>query len=162
MQKIRKLEAGIYGLDEVQPGDWFQTHEKTVTAQMISDHAELSGDRFEIHLSDEAARKHGFPSRVAHGLLVLSVLNGMKNNSDVTFRNIASLHWDWRFVAPVLAGDTITARVSVAEKRETKNPERGILTLEYDVTNQDGQQVQTGRGTLMVYRQASSCGYSAQ
>lgn len=152
MPDDNQLEPGVYRLDEVKIGDWFKTGHVTITADMITAHAELSGDRFEIHLSDEAARKHGFPARVAHGLLVLSVLDGMKNNSDVTFHNIASLHWDWRFLAPVLAGDTIRARVTVTGKRNTKNPERGILTLEYDVTKQDGQQVQAGSGTLMVYR----------
>ncbi|WP_363262176.1 MaoC/PaaZ C-terminal domain-containing protein [Mesorhizobium sp.] len=43
-------------------------------------------DRFEIHMSDEAALRHGFPASVAHGLLVLSLVDGLKNNAVARFR----------------------------------------------------------------------------
>jgi acyl dehydratase len=112
----------------------------------------MTGDRFEIHMSDEAALRHGFPARVAHGLLVLSLIDGLKNNAVARFRAVASLGWTWRFSAPVLAGDTIKAEVTVADKRTTRNPARAILRLRFVVRNQWGRIVQEGDNQLMVYR----------
>jgi len=108
-----------------------------VTAAVIEAFAEMTGDRFEIHMSDEAALRHGFPARVAHGLLVLSLVDGLKNDAIARFRAVASLGWTWRFSAPVLAGDTIKAEVKVADKRTTHNPARALLRLRFVVRNQE-------------------------
>ncbi|WP_235871489.1 MaoC family dehydratase [Shimia sediminis] len=123
-----------------------------VTPLLIDRFAELTGDRFEIHMDDAAAQAHGFERRIAHGLLVLSLIDGLKNQADAQFEALASLGWDWRFTAPVLAGDTIKADLVVLEKRETTKPDRGILDLQFDARNQKGDLVQQGTNKLLVYR----------
>ncbi|BCM20818.1 MaoC family dehydratase [Mesorhizobium sp. J8] len=138
--------------EDVEVGDHFETPSREVTAAAIEAFAEMTGDRFEIHMSDEAALQHGFPARVAHGLLVLSLVDGLKNNAVARFRAIASLGWTWRFSAPVLAGDTIRAEVAVAGKRITHNPARAILRLRFVVRNQRGRAIQEGENELMIYR----------
>lgn len=148
----RRLTATGIAYDEVSVGDWLDTPERTVDAAMIDAFAELTGDRFEIHMNDAAALRHGFPARVAHGLLVLSLIDGLKNQAQARFRAFASLGWNMRFARPVLAGDSIKARVVVTDKRTTSKPGRGILTLDFRVTNQDGVVVQSGDNKLMVYR----------
>lgn len=148
----RRLSAGRYGFDDVTRGDSIDTGKVTVTAAMIDRFAELTGDRFEIHMTDEGAQRHGFSARVAHGLLVLSLVDGLKNQCPAQFHALASLGWDWSFRRPVLAGDTIGATITVREKRPTGKPDRGILTLEFDVTNQTGETVQRGTNQLMAYR----------
>lgn len=150
----RKLSPGTYAYDEVGIGDWIETDALVVEAEHIDRFAELSGDRFEIHMSDAAARKHGFPGRVAHGLLVLSLVDGLKNRAGATFKAIASLGWDWRFEKPVLVGDQILVRLEIADMRKTKSAERGILTLAFEVKNQRDETVQSGTNRLMVYRSA--------
>ena len=67
----RFLPAGRYGFDAVAPGDLIETDRVTVTAGRIDAFAEMTGDRFDIHMDDTAAQARGFPGRVAHGLLVL-------------------------------------------------------------------------------------------
>jgi acyl dehydratase len=42
--------------------------------------------------------------------------------------------------------------VGVQAKRETKRPDRGILTLAFEVKNQRGEVVQQGTNELMVLR----------
>ncbi len=148
----RRLTATGLSYEGVAVGDWLETPARTVSVAMIDAFAELTGDRFEIHMDDAAARRHGFSARVAHGLLVLSLVDGLKNQAEAQFRAIASLGWNFRFSRPVLAGDTIRARVTIAAKRVTSNPGRGILTLDFTVTNQDGETVQSGENGLMVYR----------
>lgn len=149
----RALPLGSHGFDDVDLSDWVQTAALTVTPARIDAFADLTGDRFEIHLSDAAAQRHGFPARVAHGLLVLSLIDGLKNQCPAQFRAIASLGWDWTFRAPVLAGDTIRATLTIAEKRPSASrPDRGILRLRVTVVNQHDEVVQEGDNLLMVYR----------
>lgn len=150
----RLLPPGRYGLDDVAPGDRIDIGAFEVTAEAIDAFAALTGDRFEIHMTDAAAQAHGFPSRVAHGLLVLSLLDGAKNQCPAQFEAVASLGWDWSFRGPVFAGDRLTATLTVAEKRAVSNPERGILHLDFAVTGPGGATVQDGRNVLMVYRRA--------
>ena len=152
MQSGRKLAGRQYGFDDVEPDDWFETGRMELTESHIDRFAELSGDYFEIHLSDQAAREHGFPARVAHGILVLALTDGLKNRADTTFRAIASLGWTWSFDQPVLIGDTIRATIRIAEKRMTGKPDRGILKLAFDVRNQNNETVQSGSNLLLVYR----------
>jgi len=146
------LGPGRYGVDDVAPGDRIETGRHSVTAADIDGFAALTGDRFEIHMEDGAARSHGFPGRVAHGLLVLSLVDGLKNQAPAQFRAIASLGWDWAFRRPVLVGDEIGAVLRVAEKRAVTKPDCGILTLAFEVTNQRGEIVQTGTNLLLAYR----------
>lgn len=148
----RKLTTQGLSYGDVAIGDWLEIGAVAVTEQMIDAFAELTGDRFEIHMSVAGAKRHGFPARVAHGLLVLSLVDGLKNQAQAGFRAIASLGWDWIFVAPVLADDEIRVRVVIENKRETRNAARGILTLRFLVTNQRGETVQSGENKLMVYR----------
>lgn len=148
---IRTLKPGRYGLAELQIGDTLRTASRRITTAMIDDFADTSGDRFEIHMDAAAARRHGFSDRVAHGLLVLSVVDGLKNQMPVQFAAIASLGWEWSFAAPVLAGDEIRAEIIVADLRTTSDGARGIVTLNFDVTNQSGVSVQRGTNRLMVY-----------
>ena len=132
------------------PGDRIETGEITVTTDAIDAFADLTGDRFAIHMSDAAAQEMGFPSRVAHGLLVLSLIDGLKNQCPAQFRAIASLGWDMRFARPVLAGDRVRGRLVVAEKRLISDGKRGILTLNVEALNQVGEVVQSGVNRLMV------------
>ncbi|MFD1880237.1 MaoC family dehydratase [Paracoccus pacificus] len=148
----RLLPAGHYGFGDLRAADYVQTAEATITAAMIDAFAALTGDSFAIHMTDKGARDKGFPARVAHGLLVLSVIDGLKNQAPAQFRAIASLGWDWRFRRPVFAGDRLSATLTLRSKRKTSNPGRGILRLAVVARNQHGETVQEGRNLLMVHR----------
>ena len=148
----RRLPPGNHGFGDLRVADYIETDSREITLALIDDFAEMTGDRFAIHMSDEAARAMGFPCRVAHGLLVLSVIDGLKNNTPAQFRALASLGWDWAFSAPVLAGDSVQARLTVEAMRPTSDGRRGILTLAVEVRNQRGEIVQRGHNRLMVWR----------
>jgi 3-hydroxybutyryl-CoA dehydratase len=147
----RILGPGRYGLARLVEGDVIETARQVVDTAMIDAFAGLTGDRFEIHMDADAARRHGFADRVAHGLLVLSLVDGLKNQTPAQFDAIASLGWDWGFSAPVLAGDEIGARIMVTGLRPTSDGKRGVATLDFDVTNQRGETVQRGVNRLMLY-----------
>ena len=146
------LAPGLYDFDQAQIGDRIETGMTEVSVARITAFAALTGDYFEIHLSDEGAQRHGFPRQVAHGLLVLSLVDGLKNQCDAQFNALASLGWDWAFRKPVFAGDVIRAVMVVQARRPTSNPSRGVLTIGFEVLNQSGEVVQKGRNQLMAYR----------
>ena len=145
------LSPGLYPYDSLQPGDYFDTEKAKITAEMIISFANLTGDRFEIHLSDAGAQAHGFSSQVAHGLLVLSLVEGLKSSSKVQLNSFAALAWDWIFNAPVLVNDEIHCRITLLAKRKA-GPTSGLLTLEVTAINKHGQIVQQGQTRLMVHR----------
>ena len=149
----RLLAPGLYSYDAVEIGDRIETAAVEITADAIAAFAALSGDNFEIHLSDLGAQYPGFPSQVAHGLLILSLVDGLKNQCLARFDALASLGWDWTFRKPVFAGDRIRASLRVEAKRPTSNPLRGILTIGFAVSDQHGVLVQKGQNQLMAYRQ---------
>jgi len=145
----RELAAGEYWYEDVAPGDYFLTGKVVVTAAQITAFAELSGDFFAVHMDDAFARSQGFPSRIAHGLLVLSLIDGLKNRAAAKLMAVASLGWDWRFKAAVVAGDEIGARIEIGTKRLSSKGQ-GIVTLALRATKADGQVVQEGATTLIL------------
>jgi acyl dehydratase len=146
------LAPGRYGANTVSPGDWIDCGALVVTADHILRFADLTGDRFEIHMSDAAAQSHGFARQVAHGLLVLSLIDGLKNQAAAQFNARASKGWEWRFRRPVLAGDTIHARLEVADIQRARKDDQATLVLAFRITNQDGELVQSGTNQLLAYR----------
>jgi 3-hydroxybutyryl-CoA dehydratase len=152
MTTHRLLPPGLHGYDDVALGDQIETGSVLVSEDLIDRFAALTGDQFEIHMTREGAARHGFPARVAHGLLVLSLVDGLKNQCPAQFRALASLGWTWSFRHPVFAGDTLHARITVDARRPTSHSGRGVLTLGVEVFNQEGQIVQRGTNQLMAYR----------
>jgi len=146
----RPLAPGEYWYEDIAPGDYFETGHLVVTEAHIVAFAGLSGDFFDVHMDDEFARGQGFPGRIAHGLLVLSLADGLKNRSPVRIMGTASLGWNWRFQGPVVAGDRIGVRVEVEAKRLSATG-RGLTTLLFTVRNQHGSVAQQGT-TLLVTR----------
>ena len=47
-----QLPDGFHGADDVVVGDWVDCGSAVVSAEQIIRFAELTGDRFEIHMSD--------------------------------------------------------------------------------------------------------------
>jgi len=143
------MAPGDYWFEDLRAGNWFDTGHIVVTESHIVAFAGLSGDFFDVHMDDDFARAQGFPSRIAHGLLVLALTDGLKNRASVRVMAIASLGWTWRFTGAVVAGDRIGARITVGETRLTSKGQ-GLVTLHLEVTQQEGHVVQKGETTLLV------------
>jgi acyl dehydratase len=58
----------------------------------------------------------------------------------------------YRFLKPVLIGDTVHGESEIVEKKETSKPDRGILVQRVRVYNQRGEVVQEGEFVTMVRR----------
>ncbi|MBE1282730.1 MAG: (R)-hydratase [Rhodobacteraceae bacterium] len=149
MNSSHPLPPGLYGFHDLAIGDRVNTGSAEISADLISRFADVSGDHYAIHLDDTAAQAKGFERRVAHGLLVLSVVDGLKNNAQARLDGLASLGWNWTFAKPVFAGDSIHAVLTIQSKRRTRSGSRGILRISFEVFNQDGAMIQTGHNELI-------------
>jgi acyl dehydratase len=148
------IAPGLYAFEDVAVGDHYATGGIVVTEAHVVGFAGVVGDFFDLHMDDQFARDLGFPRRVAHGLLGLSLIDALKNRAAVRFHNVASLGWTWSFKAPIFIGDRIAATVTLLDKRATRRPERGIFSLGVAVAKQDATIVQEGRHELMVLTRA--------
>ena len=142
--------------EDVEVGLSFETGGMVITESHIVQFAGFAGDFFDLHMDDEFARSLGFETRVAHGLLGLILIDGLKNRASHRFAAVASLSWQWNFRKPLYGGDRISAQVTVQEKRLTKRSDRGILALVFQVRNRAGDVVQDGTNLLMVRTRAGA------
>jgi 3-hydroxybutyryl-CoA dehydratase len=145
------LKPGKYYYDDLAVGGHFMTGRMVVTETHIVNFAGISGDFFDVHMDDAFARSQGFSGRIAHGLLILCLIDGLKNRAEVQLQAVASLGWkEWSFKAPVVAGDSVQATITVSSMRTTSKQDRGIVELGFEVRNQDDVIVQTGRNALLM------------
>jgi 3-hydroxybutyryl-CoA dehydratase len=115
---------------------------RTVTEADIVNFAGLSGDFIELHVSEAYAAKGPFGKRIAHGALVFSISTGLTVQTiDIDDTVIAFYGMDkLRFTRPVFIGDTIHVVKKVIVK-EQKGEDRGVVTFETTVLNQNGETV---------------------
>ena len=116
---------------------------KTVTEADIANFAEVSGDFNPIHVDAEFASQSMFKERIAHGMLSASYISALLGNQ-LPGPNTLYLGQTLNFKNPVKIGDTVTATVTVTEKRDDKR----ILKLDTTVTNQHGDVVIDGGSVL--------------
>lgn len=117
----------------------------TVTDEMVRAFAELSGDRNPVHLDDEFAAKTRFKKRIAHGMLLGSLLSrvaGMMLPGPGTI----IISQDIRYKGPCYIGDTVTAEIAVIHVRADKP----IIKVSSRVTNQQGEELIDG-GAILYY-----------
>ncbi len=136
--------------NELTPGTTVKAGTRTVAAADVAAFADLTGDRNPLH--DAAAGGAAFGGvPVAHGMLVTSLAVGLVAEAGVTRGCLlALLEVSFAFKAPVRFGDTISALVTVAERRATKTEGKGLVTLAVAVTNQRGEVVQEGKLVELV------------
>lgn len=134
-------------------GTSFVTPARTIGETDVSMFAMLTGDYNRLHTDAEYMKESVFGERIAHGLLGLSIVNGLKHRTDMDpDAIIAFLGLEWAFSAPIRFNDTIHAIIVVSAMRPTKSPERGIITFSIEVRNQRSEVAQKGDMTMMVKR----------
>lgn len=143
------MAEGLYW-DDAEPGHECVSPAVTVTEAMVDAYAELTGDFTPVHVDEAYAKTTPFGTRVAHGLLGLSLADGLKTRSEYRFVPGMSLGWTWDFKAPIELGDTVHVRFRVGSKREVKRPGWGIVVLPSELVNQRGEVVQLGEHRLMI------------
>jgi acyl dehydratase len=138
--------------EEFESGQKILTAGRTVTEADIVAFAGLSGDFNQMHMDAVYSSQTPFGQRVAHGLLVTSIVSGLAVQTGVmegtvmAFREINS----WKFIKPVFIGDTVHAILNVIETKELRRIGGGSVTIDVDVKNQHDDTVMRGVWIVLI------------
>ena len=140
--------------EDHQIGATYTTLARTVSETDIVNFVNLCGFIEPLFLDMEyVARESVFGRRAAPGVLTFALSEGLILQLGLIHgTGMAFLGSEIRVVAPVLQGDTIHVEVEVADKRETRKPDRGIVTYRHRVLNQRGELVMEARVQRMIRR----------
>jgi acyl dehydratase len=132
----------------------YQTLGRTVSEADICAFVNLCGFNEPLFMDMEyVAKESVFKRRAAPGALTFSLSEGLIMQTGLIHgTGMSYLGGDIRIVSPVLEGDTLRVSVTIADKRETKKPDRGIVTYRHEVTNQRGETVLEATVKRMIKR----------
>ncbi|NML76538.1 bifunctional enoyl-CoA hydratase/phosphate acetyltransferase [Rhizobium sp. S-51] len=130
--------------DELRVGD-SATIRRTVGREDIELFARSSGDFNPAHLDPDFAEKDFFGHIVAHGMWTAAMISAVLGTK-LPGPGTIYLGQELRFQKPVAPGDTITAVVTVTEKRADKR----IVVFDTRCTNQVGEDVLSGQATVIA------------
>ena len=119
-----------------------------ITLEQLRRYAEASGDHNPIHVDQEAARRVGLDSVIAHGMLSMAFLGQFVSQQIAGITDAQLAHLKVRFVNMVRLDDTLTCLGTVTT--HTSNGELDIITLECWAQNQKGDKVTTGEAVVFV------------
>ena len=131
-----------YDIEDLKPG-MTASFAKTVTEADIVMFAGVSGDVNAVHLNEEYAKTTMFGGRIAHGMLSAGFISAALANT-LPGPGTVYLAQTLRFKAPVRAGDTVTATVTVKEVVVEKK--RAVIETVCTVA---GKLVIEGEATMM-------------
>jgi acyl dehydratase len=142
----------IVYFEDIQLGDEYTSPGRTVTEADIVIFAGLSGDYNVLHTDAEHMKSSLFGERIAHGLLGLSIQQGLLDRvvPGQAVGPLASVKW--KFKGPVRIGDTIHVEARVSAKKDGDAPASGLVTVERRVLNQRGEVVQEGETEHVIPR----------
>ena len=142
--------------EEHAVGATFSTLGRTVSETDIVTFVNLFGFTEPLFLDmDYVTKESVFGRRTAPGALTFALSEGLVMQIGLVHgTGIAYLGSEVRVVAPVLEGDTLHVEIEVADKRETKKADRGIVTYRHRVVNQRGEVVLEARIQRMIRRES--------
>ena len=140
-----------YFLEDMEVG-MTAVYAKTVTDADIVMFAGISGDTNPVHLDAHFADQTVFKGRIAHGMLSASFISTVLGTR-LPGPGCIYLSQDLKFRAPVKAGETVTARVTVTDvNRDNKRVVVDTICTVGDTVVIDGEAL------LLVSRRAEVLG----
>ena len=135
-------------------GTVYHTLGRTVSETDIVTFVNLCGFNEPLFMDMEfVAKESVFKGRAAPGAMTFCLSEGLIMQTGLIHgTGMSYLGSEIRIVAPVLAGDTIGVTVTITDKRETKKPDRGIVTYRHEVSNQRGELVLEATVRRMIKR----------
>jgi len=145
----------VHYLDDLSAGQRFVSAGRTITEADVVAFAGLSGDFNPIHTDAEFAGDTVYGQRVVYGLLGLSIATGLLDRLGVFSGSAIAMLGiqNWTFTAPVFIGDTVHLELTILGVRPSRSkPDRGVVERQFELKNQRGEVVQTGRIDVLVRR----------
>ena len=118
----------------------------TLTADHVQKFAEISGDRNPLHFDEAFVAKTRFGRLVVQGGLTTGLLHALVA-MDLPGPGTVFLSQNWKFVAPVFIGDTITAEAEVL----SVHPAKPVTQLRVRVARDGGETVLEGEAWCYTF-----------
>lgn len=134
-------------------GEEWVTPRRTITETDVVTFTAFSGDNNPIHTDAEFAKSTIYGERLLHGPAGFVLATGLESRlgvKDGTAIAFLGMQWDMR--GPIKIGDTLHVQQRVQGMRETKRPDRGIVSFYVALINQRGETVQDGEWKVMMHR----------
>jgi acyl dehydratase len=139
--------------DQFELGQKFYTARRTVTEADVATFAGLSGDYNPLHTDEVYMSDHPFKTRIAHGMLGMSIATGLANQLGIfEGTTLALLEMRIKYTGAMFFGDTLQLEIEVAEKKESKKPTRGTVVFQCNLKNQEGKTVIDSVWTCLMER----------
>lgn len=135
--------AGLY-FEQLLPGHMIEhAIRRTVTETDNVLFTTMTMNPAQIHLDADYCAGTEFGQPLVNSIFTLGLMIGLSVGDTTLGTTVANLGMtDVSFPAPVFVGDTINARTTVAEARQSKSrADAGIVTFEHQAFNQKGQLV---------------------
>jgi acyl dehydratase len=128
------------------------SHDKrrTVSEADNQQFCDMTMNQQPLHLDAEFAAETQFGDRIVNGIYTMALAVGLTIPDTTDGTIVANLSYDdVEHPAPVFHGDTIRAETTVTDKRETSDGERGVVTMQVEVFNQDDELVCSFQRTVL-------------
>ena len=139
--------------EDFRPGEVLEFGDYLVTEDEIVEFAKRY-DPQPFHVDHEAAEKSIYGGLIASGWMTGSIVmrilvdHFISPESSMGSPGVDEIRW----TKPVRPGDRLRVRVTVVEARRSQSkPDRGIIQLQQEAINQDGETVMSIRG-MGLYR----------
>jgi len=119
----------------------------TLTEEHVQAFAKMTGDFNPLHFDDAFAAKTKFKKLVVQGGLTTGLLHALVA-MDMPGPGTVFLSQNWKFMAPVYIGDTVTGEAEVLSVHESKP----VTQLKMRVTRQTGEMVLEGEAWCYTFQ----------
>lgn len=140
--------------EDFEAGQIFESTGRTITEADLTMFSMLSGDWNPIHCDAEFARNTRYGERVVHGTLGIALATGMMHQIGVFEESAVAMLalQEWKFLAPILVGQTLHLRMEILGKEAGKSPRVGRVARRLQMVDQSGAVVQDGLTDVLVLK----------
>lgn len=129
------------------------THQAALSLEEIAIFARLSGDLNPLHYDERYAQQTRFEGIIVSGPQLTSLMMGLVATRFSRETAMLGLDFTFRFRKVVKAGETVTLTWEIVSALPKISLQGVLVDLDGRITNEQGQVVLTGKGTVLVTEQ---------
>jgi acyl dehydratase len=145
-------EARSFGFDELEIGQLFKSHGRTLTEADLTLFNMMTGDWHPIHADAEFASQTKIGQRMFQGTfgiaLAVALSAGLARLANPVIAGLGIR--DWSYKAPLFIGDTVHVELEIVDKRITSDGRRAVIGRKLHLLKSDRTVAQEGTADLMV------------
>jgi acyl dehydratase len=141
--------------EEFVMGAEFATGLRQIIAAEVTAFLDLSLLKNPIFMDDQADRMVGHPKRLLPAPLLISMAMGLCQQRGLFDHMVAVLEFEYvKFQKPSYLGDSVQVKSRVVLARPTKNLERGLVKLRFELHNQRRESVLEMQAVYLMVRRS--------